>query len=726
MRKYIPAIIALILLFISCSSPEESALRLFEKGVQAINASEPEKALDTFDSILEKYPEQPYGLFGKAVYYDKEGLIYKAMDACHKVIGEHTTFLPGLLLNSQLCLKINRPELTFFYITHFMNDGGDLATGIALEVASLLQAGKVDDAVNSAQRGLDELPDDPLMRVIRGQCYLHKGEFEKGLNDCAYASSTAGGGKSELYETIGDTYKLLGLFDSAAFYYEKALQTAGDDLYYKADIAEKFIELEYFPRAQTLLKEFKAKAPDSHRYYFLSADIFYRKGRSRRAMHEYGMIIQKYNLAPFVLGHFAKYKAKLRDKMGSQQYFETAQIFVERDKYPEAAVFDVNLEYLEMLIDARRIDMAGPIMEDIIDALPNNFRALHSATFLYWARKVEGELRRSLRKMQEVAAGNPTNMARMGRLFVKMDSLNLAQKAIFDVLNIDKLNRDAILGQIELLVKQKRPAEAMAFLNGRDEYLSYHPETARKKLELYKELGDEDAAFQFAEQLISIGRGCVERYREAIRLAEKLGYEDKVLEISRSCTESNPQSPDAMLLYGRHLFDSKDYSGVEENILKALSLDSVHISSLTLLGDLLAVNGDSDSAIATYEKIVGLDQYASDAMGSLALLLVENNVRFEFAVNYANKAIYNEPSNAKHRNTLARAHHAMERYASASVSFKKALRFAPENPEFNYYAGKNYIKDGKPDKAKKCLKKAIKNGLSGELKADAEKALKQL
>jgi tetratricopeptide (TPR) repeat protein len=725
MRKYMPAIIILIFLSISCSSPEESAFRLYEKGVQSINAGNSEGALEIFDSILEEYPEQPYGHFGKAVYYAKEGLIYKAMDACHKVSVEHPKFLPGLLLNSKLCLKINRPELSFYYITQYLNSGGDLSTGIALEVASLLQAGKVDDAVNSAQRGLDELPDNPLMHVIRGQCYLHEGEFEKGLNECAFASSKADG-MSEVYESLGDSYKLLGLYDSSAFYYEKALETAGDDLYYKSDIAEKFIELEYFPRARALLKEFKARVPDSHRYYFLSADIFDREDRVRRAMHEYGMIIQKYNFAPFVLCRFAEYKAKIRDKIGSQQYHETAQIFVEQGKYPEAVVFDVNLRYLEMLIDAFRVDMAGPVMEDILNALPNNFRALHSATTLYWARDAEVELKKVINKMQEVAVGNPANMARMGRLFVKIDLLDSGQKVILDVLDIDKLNRDAILGQIELLEKQRRPAEAIAFLNSRDEYLSYHPETARKKLELYQELGEVDAAFQFAEQLISIGPGCIERYSEAIELADKLGYGDAVREISLQCVENNPQITDAILLYARYLFESKDYAGAEENVLKALSSDSLHIGSLTLLGHLLAANGDSDSAIVIYEKVIGLDQYASDALGSLALLLVENNIKLQFALNYANKAIYYDPSNAKLRNTLARVHHAMEKYATASVSFKHALRFAPEDPEINYYAGKNYIKDNKPDAARMCLKKAINNGLGGELKADAEKALRQL
>ncbi len=725
MRKYVPVIILFILLIISCSSPEDSAQRSFKNGVQALNAGDPEKALGIFDSIVDKYPEQPYGLFGRAVYYDKEGLIYKAMDACQKVITNHTTFLPALLLDARLCLKINRPELTFFYITLFQNNGGDTATGIAVEVASLLQAGKVEDALNSVQRGLDALPDDPLLHAVRGECYFHKGAFEDGLKECAFASSNADG-RSEVYETVGDAYKLLGLYDSSAIYYEKALKAGGENLYYKTDIAEKFIGLEYLPRARTILDEFKAKVPDSHRYYYLSAEIFDRKGQTRRAMSEYGMIIQKYDYAPFVLSRFAEYKSKLHDKMGSQQYYETAQVFVARDKYPEAAVFDVNFRYMEMLIDALRIDLAGPVMEDIVDTLPNNFRALYSATFLYWARKVEDKLHESLKKMQEAAAGNPADIARMGRLFVKMDSLILAQQAFSDVLNVDKLNRDAILGEVDLLVKQKRSEEAMAFLNNLDEYVSYNPQIARKKIELYRELGEADAALGFAQQLISIGPGCIERYIEAIKLAKKAGDEDKVREISQLCVENNPQVPDARLLYAQYFFDRKDYSQAKENVQKALSLDSLHVGSLILYGDLLGVNGESDSAMAVYKRIIGLDQYASDALGNLALLLVEKNTQLKVAVNYANKAIYYDPANAKHRNTLARAQNALEKYTTASVSFKNALRFAPENPEYNYYAGKNYIMEGKPEEARKCLKKAIKNGLSDSLKADAEMALKQL
>jgi len=725
MRSYLTIFIIFIALIISCSTPEESARSSMEKGINTFKAGNPDKALETFDAIAEKYPDLPYGIFGRAVFYNREGLLYKAIDACEKAIVKDTTYLPALLLYAELASKIERPELAFFYITYYLEGGGDMATGIGIESASLLQAGKINDALNSVERGLKELPDDPLLRVMRALCYLRLGDFENGIKECTFAASKAGG-NSEVYETIGDCYKLLGLYDSSAYYYNEALENNKGDVYYISDIAEKFVELEYFPRARQLLNEFKGKIPDSHRYYYISADIFARAGRMRRAMFEYGMIIQKYNQTPFVLCTFAEYKGKLRDKMGSQQYFETTRIFTRRDKYPEAASFDISFRYVEMLIEALRIDLAGPVMEDLIDTLPNNFRALQAATFLYWARKVNPELKGTIKKIQEVAAGNPANLARLGRLFVRIDSLELAHKAIADVLQIDKINHDAILAEIELLVKQKRSNEALAFINNLDEYISYNPDVARKKLELYQELGDDKTALLFAEQLINIAPGSIGRYEQTIEIAKKLDQDNKAAEICFLCTENNPNVPDAIFLYAQYLFDSKDYTKADEYIEKTLAIDSLHINTLDLKGDLLAAKGEIDSAIVIYEKVINLDKYASDALGGLALLLAESKTRLPFAENYANKAIYYDPENPDHRYALARSQYEQGRYATACVSYNNTLRFAPENSKYNYFAAINFLKADQPKSAKECFQRALKFGLTGEYKKDAEQMLKKL
>ncbi len=70
--------------------------------------------------------------------------------------------------------------------------------------------------------------------------------------------------------------------------------------------------------------------------------------------------------------------------------------------------------------------------------------------------------------------------------------------------------------------------------------------------------------------------------------------------------------------------------------------------------------------------------------------------------------------------------HKAGRYNIARGNFEKALRFAPDDAVVNYYAGLGYWKDGKPEKAKECLQKALANGLSGKLRPEAEATLKNL
>lgn len=67
-----------------------------------------------------------------------------------------------------------------------------------------------------------------------------------------------------------------------------------------------------------------------------------------------------------------------------------------------------------------------------------------------------------------------------------------------------------------------------------------------------------------------------------------------------------------------------------------------------------------------------------------------------------------------------------DNYVAADRDFQKALEIDPKNPIYNYFTGMNYISLDSPQKAQTFLNKAIKYGLSGELKSKAQNTLDSL
>lgn len=725
MKRLVAIIILVTVLSVSCSDSEQAAKGQFDRGIAALKAGDPDRALEIFESIVSDYPDSPYGVHGKAVFFDKEGLLYEAIDANYKVRGEHPKFLPALLLSSELSLKIGRPELAFYSIGHYQEKGGDKSLGASLESKSLMAAGKIDDAAEVLQKALADMPDDPLLLITNGHCNLHLGNYEKGLEDCSRAL-TAGADRPQILREAGDFYREMGLFDSAAQYYELAVSAAGDDWYFKSDIVEGYLSLGYNHRAGVLLKQLHTKATSSHRYYSLEADLYERRGKFRNAVQLYGMNLKKYHTSPTVMSNFALARNRSGDGLGSQQYFETAIEIAAHNGLPNIAQIALTHDYIDMLNEAKRYMIAGPYIDDLLDSLPNDFRTLRDASFVYWVFDSKEEVKGFLRRANKAAEGIPSNMAKLGALYSRMDSLSRAQRLFREVLEADKLNQDAILGGVNIVKRKAGPSAAIAFLNSFDEHVFYNPEIAGEKLSLYQQLGEDNSALQFAERLIDIATEDLERYSVAISIAEKLGDREKIEEIYRKCLENNQDDPGAFAMVGRRYLDVGRLADAEKNIDRALMLDSVHIEGLTLLAELNAARGRLDTAIVINEEVIKLDQYASDAVGNLALLLMETGGNLQVAANHARKATMYDPANAEHHNTLGRIYSKMERYGMARSSFENALEFAPDNAEYNYYAGINYIKDGKPTLAKRHLRKAIKRGLKGELKVEAEAALNRI
>ncbi|MEW5923790.1 MAG: tetratricopeptide repeat protein [Candidatus Zixiibacteriota bacterium] len=723
MKKIAIAMLTLMFFLISCSGSGQVGKSQYEKGLKALLAGETARALEILQEAANNYPDAAYARFGMATYYEKEGFHYEALDACSRIIRKDPEFTPALLMSARLSLKVDRPELAFFFASLYRDAGGEIDSAAAIEAEAMIAAGKIEDAVKGLDEALSEKPGNPQLMMLRARCDIHSGLFGEGIAKCHEAVSTAEPSPG-LYRSAGDFFREMGLFDSAMVYYEKGVALSPNDYYYNAGIADAFIDMNYFRRADNLMAPYLKNFPASNVYWDLKSKYYQKQRKYVKSDESYGMIVPNHSKSPSVLSRFSWTRMRIGDDFASERYFETAVTLAQIDTLANIAFVALRMEFTDVLFQLGQFRNAQPVVDALLDSLPNDFKAIYNGCYYSMMVSDRDRLRNLLQVIRPTIKNNPAFMTRMAYLYNRLDSLEIARNLAMAAIDMDKLNIDAILELVKTAEKQNRPSDAMAIINGFDEYVSYNPRVAEKKLDLYDTLGEFNSGMLFAEQLTKLAPEDLSRYYRAAGFALKLGDRKKTEEYYQMSLDNNPNDPAAYTIVGKYFLSRNDLKKAESNMEKALSMDSLWIDALVLKGDLAAARGERDNAVDIYQKVVDMDQYASDAVGGIALQGLLRGDNPHVSANWAMKAISYDGGNAWHRNTLGRAYYAQQKYKLAYNSFKVALELDPNNPLINYYAGINMVKmDTMKFEAKLHLQKAVKDGLPKDLESDARKAL---
>ncbi len=238
---------------------------------------------------------------------------------------------------------------------------------------------------------------------------------------------------------------------------------------------------------------------------------------------------------------------------------------------------------------------------------------------------------------------------------------------------------------------------------------------------------------------------------------------DKAIAAANAQIAKSPNNSSFYELLGTALYDGKkDLKGAEAALRKAIELDKNNSDALLKLGKLLAEEGDTDQAIATFqqsikdnprevsfyvlsgelyekkkdwEKAKAMYQQALSivpdqplASNNLAYVILEEGGNVDVAMGLAQTARRGMPDSPNAADTLGWAYYQKGIYQSAISQFQEALRLsekhgAPDDADLHYHLGLAYQKTKQTALARQQLEKALKLSPNN---ADARKALSEL
>ncbi len=173
------------------------------------------------------------------------------------------------------------------------------------------------------------------------------------------------------------------------------------------------------------------------------------------------------------------------------------------------------------------------------------------------------------------------------------------------------------------------------------------------------------------------------------------------------------------------LMDAGQYAEAIALLKQVIARDPASVEAHFLLGNAYANTSQLVEAAQAFKTVISLDPSNADAHSNLGVVyyrqgqLPEAAAEFELALSLS-------PDDAEIHYNLGGAYFQMGKLDEAIAQFEKALELNPDLPQPYFGMGNAYKLQGNREKAIESFEKFLQMNPSPELKAEAERQLKEL
>lgn len=725
MRKLVIAVVPLILLFGSCSKEQKVDQVKTDEGLTQLQKGEFQEAIKTFAAIDSVNPGSPQGIYGKAIALEREGLILEAMHSLTQMMQKHSRSAEGYRLLSELQSRDRRHDQAIFNAGKYASLVGENESSAALMAQALLAGGQIAKAGEIIEERLKATASQPDFLLTAARYYLLTGKIERARELKAQGEKALSDNPVDFLRA-GSLQALMGQTDSAGYFFQMAATRPKADFYFKADAADSLISIKYFHKAQEILSQLEKANSKSHRIFALRTNIMRRMGKDFNAHLIYGDAVSANPNSPTILSNFGRSMLTIYHTTGAEAHMTNALSMAENGNYSSEDQAFIMLTHLEALWGRKEVGPSMAALQPLLESMPTEFRALNLAADFTWRYAPPEESRHIVSTFERLSDGNPYRLTRVGDFYAGIDSLKTAKEYYDEALKLAPNFHPAIKGLIGLLKKVNQPERFIEYLSTLPEFISIYPDFAEERITTLRQLKRYPEAMEFSEKFIKAGPGDLERYRIGIAIAEQAGDRARAEAWVNDCLQKNGADPESFVIAADFKLRQGVMTEADASIQKALALDSGCVNAFLVMAKQDTLAGNDREAMKLYEKVIQIDQFSAEAYNNLAWLLLKTGGDPRVATNHAAAAISYDPLNGQNYVTLGWSHYKQNRFDLARGDFERGLQIAPENPVLNFYAGLNYIKDNKPDKAREHLRKSLNGELPEALRKEAEENLKKL
>ena len=786
LHRFLVVTVLLTMLVGSFGCSGENANQLFQQGIDAMDAGNPDEAVIWFKKALQKDSTMALAHYKLGQIYHEKGEEKLAYSQLNQAVQQDPSLAEARKEMIFLLVENRALEMVVEACEKYLEVNGDdeevyLALGNALAYLK-----KFDEAIEVLERATKKYPENLDVKTNFAKILVANGDTDKGR---IMLEAIAKDNPDDIDKQIAlaQLYERLERYDKAMLILEAIRDKNPENAKPYYLLAQMSLKKNQPDQAKkVLLNAEKAGALDSG-LFRMHAMILHRQGDSESALKYFQKAVEaatedKRQINQIIL---ADYHSFLKNYKAAQEILETiiaedstkkglkskvVELFLAQGEFDQAKS-SVDALLQEDSGDARGHFLKGLMMmqeKDVADAREHFSKAKELAPnsaesqFLYGLTFMEESQDISITEISEALKKNP-DMIKARLALAEL----LAEKGEFqgslDELNkvIEKEPADTKVRalRISVLLKMNKPEAALAdarLLVEKEPEVSWH---VFRLAEIYFVTKEYDKALSLYKQLEEEKQESVQVLNRIVGIYMLKKEQDKALAAADAFLAKYPDNSKAVIVKAKIYLSQGDIDFAEKILLpvadkeedvavlamtaelykakkdavkavqyykKALKLVPDNIGILLKIADFYLNSGDHPEAIQYYEKILEKKEDFLPAMNNLAYLYGESGENIERALELASSASRKLPDNPDVADTLGWIYVLKEAYSRAEPYLQIAIDAKPENPIILYHTGMLRLHQKNTHAAEELLTKAIHKGLSGSELTRANEAIAAL
>lgn len=264
---------------------------------------------------------------------------------------------------------------------------------------------------------------------------------------------------------------------------------------------------------------------------------------------------------------------------------------------------------------------------------------------------------------------------------------------------IKKNYYEAYINKVRAQLETKKPEDAKVTIDNLKKDFPTVPDSYIAAFIYYALIGDTHSALLELDKGVSIDLKDETALDHRARYKDEIGDEKGAIADFSKLVYLNPGKPE--YYYGRSSanYDLKNYDAVIDDCKKVLSIDDNFYTAYTMLGDVYDTYGDTDKAVANYEKAIRISptrEYAYNELGKVYYTKKD----YENALKVFDRILEKNPNIISSLEYSADCNFKLLNYDKSIEYFTKLIKLSPDNG--NYYMNRADVELASRKKTDAC------------------------
>ena len=728
--KKIISILILLLFVVGCSkkTPQNEAAQLFDEAVQLTEEYKLEEAREKFIELSELEPNSPNGYFGLGLIYEKQFLLYDALEVYMTIKNSRPTFIPALdgcwRLYNYMGLEDEALQLAVAYneVLPEQPESKIMLAKIFINSSTPIRAvGFLD---TSLTMGVDQ----DIHDLVKAQYYIsiHKPDSAELYYQSGISNPNL---KSEALMEAAYYLEKKGLVDSAIVMSRRAINTSNNYSYW-FEHYNLAVRNDYIDEACKVVEMMKDAGFPNEAIVTLETLYHFAAKHYTPARHNLDkMVTYSQNTMSYRM-----YQMEIRgyygDEMTLMQDYEVIlnnlKVNKSEPEFSDLMTYLSTMFYTDVMKDVTGILRLEQVSTKYFSKADYYLRIAYA----YYQTGQQDEFESRIRNVLKTHKRHTNWLTGLADIYssIYLRQYEDAGKLYSNTLEIDKWYIPAFEGYVNMYLELDDAKKALNLFKKYPHFEENYPELAvLKSYCLIRNNQTKEGMDLFVDKIKYLKED-LGWFEKVVKALYHTGSSEDKNRLAKWLSVNVPNNINALILASDIYCNTKNYNEASKTVELAVGLDPENMKASAMNARVMYYLGNADEAIKIMKENNKKNPLHIENNMYLSRIMAIEGIEPNTAENIARKAVFDSQSAFEAWLNLSIVYYNTGRFDLSRGEASKIINSHKNNPlypEALFQCGMAMYMEGKEEAAEK-LQEAIDLGLKGKSLSTAKETLKKL